>query len=387
MDPTLGPLLAIDETFSHQITETFATVAQSDRAWTEKVAAMAAACDGSIQLDFGIGKYTNRNVMDAFAGVSRGREQWTVRASRALHTAPEQTSVGPIHYEIVEPLKKVRFRLDANEIVPVAFEWCFEAVLPAALEDREHRRSRDRYRVDEDLVRYHQIGVASGWVEIDGRRQTFEREHWFSTRDHSWGVRLQVGAPPVDLAPRPDPPDLAVLVSWSPMLLVDGQGARYGIHHYHHAVSFPGYRSAMSQGGIEHPDGRRLRIVDVVPALRFDPVHRRLLGGEIGLRLEDGAERRVALRVLGDTGFHLGAGLYFGFGGHHHGEWRGKLVVEGEHIADCTDPAMARSLHQLRDCLVAVEDRATGARGWGNIQTIVTGPHPELGLAAETSFL
>ena len=66
-----GPLLAADEAFTHQIADTFARVSQSDRAWTEKVWAMAAARDGSLSVAFGLGKYVNRNVMDAFAGVSR----------------------------------------------------------------------------------------------------------------------------------------------------------------------------------------------------------------------------------------------------------------------------------------------------------------------------
>lgn len=42
MPGSIGPLLATDEQFNHQIVETFATVAQSDLAWTEKVCGMAA---------------------------------------------------------------------------------------------------------------------------------------------------------------------------------------------------------------------------------------------------------------------------------------------------------------------------------------------------------
>src|SRR6185436_19738952 len=101
-DPTLGPLVPADETFNHQITDTFATVAQSDRSWTEKACAMAAPRSGDIQLAFGMGKYTNRGVLDAYAGVSRGREQWTVRASRRLTPDVDVTAVGPIRYEVVE---------------------------------------------------------------------------------------------------------------------------------------------------------------------------------------------------------------------------------------------------------------------------------------------
>lgn len=386
VDPTIGPLLDADERFDHQIADTFATVAQSDRSWTEKVAAQAAARDGSLQLDFGVGRYPNRDVIDAFAGVSRGTEQWTVRASRALHPAPEAAEVGPIHYEVVEPLRRIRFRLEPNDVQPVAFEWTFEAELPARTEQREQRRSRDRFRRDEDLVRYHQIGTASGWVEVDGARTTLDPTRWFSTRDHSWGVRLQVGAPPSDLAPRPEPDDLAVLVVWTPMLLERADGTRYGLHCYHQSVTLPGHRSERSQGGVEHPDGAWEPLRALAPALRFDPHNRRLLGGVLHATASDGTARPVTVEALGDTGFHLGTGLYFGWEGRHHGEWRGRLHVEGEHVADCTDPAVARRLHQLRDCVVSVDDPVGGGRGWANVQTIVTGPHPDLGLSADTSF-
>ncbi len=52
---------------------------------------------------------------------------------------------------------------------------------------------RSGYRVSADLVRYHQIGTASGWVEIDGERHQLDPDRWVSTRDHSWGVRYDVG--------------------------------------------------------------------------------------------------------------------------------------------------------------------------------------------------
>ncbi|HZM39011.1 MAG TPA: hypothetical protein VFB94_07845, partial [Acidimicrobiales bacterium] len=113
---TLGPLVAADETLHHQITDTFATVGQSDRSWTEKVCAMAASADGSVQLAFGLGRYPNRGVVDGYAGVSRGTEQWTVRASRRLASDVEGTTVGPIRYEVVEPLRVVRFSLEPNDV-------------------------------------------------------------------------------------------------------------------------------------------------------------------------------------------------------------------------------------------------------------------------------
>ena len=47
-----------------------------------------------------LGRYQNRNVMDAFGGISRGNEQWTVRASRELVGDPTTTAVGPLTYEV-----------------------------------------------------------------------------------------------------------------------------------------------------------------------------------------------------------------------------------------------------------------------------------------------
>ncbi len=56
MAGTIGPLLPSDEQFNHQVVETFATVGQSDPAWTEKVLGMASAKDGSLQVGFGFVK-------------------------------------------------------------------------------------------------------------------------------------------------------------------------------------------------------------------------------------------------------------------------------------------------------------------------------------------
>ena len=77
----IGPLLGADEGLTHEIVDTFATLSQTDMAWTEKIWASIAKTDGSLQVDFGLGKYQNRGIMDGFGGVSRGKEQWTVRAA------------------------------------------------------------------------------------------------------------------------------------------------------------------------------------------------------------------------------------------------------------------------------------------------------------------
>jgi hypothetical protein len=373
----IGPLLPGDESLTHQIADTLAVVATSDPSWTEKVCAMAAAKDGSLQLGFGLGKYPNRNVMDGYAGISRGVEQMTVRASRRLSPDPEATVIGPIRYQVDSPLRSVVFALEPNPTQPVSFEWRFESIVPPQLEDRSH--TRRGYRVATDLVRYHQIGLARGFVEIDGERTEITPETWVSTRDHSWGVRYDVGLPPQDLEPGDPLAGLSFRMVWSPVAMERPDGSRYGLFLHYQIIQGPGF--------VESPDGAYDRFLDLEPELSFDPITRRLRGGRIHATSADGSTRTLGIEVVSDTGFHLGAGLYFGFDGHHHGEWRGDLVVDGERIADCTEPATARRLHQIRDTVIHVTDPAGGGEGWGNCQPIITGGDDTLGLSAEDSFM
>jgi len=379
----IGPLTAEDEGFNHQIIDTFAVVAESDLAWTEKVCAMAAARDGSLQLGFGLGKYNNRNVMDAYAGVSRGVEQITVRSGRALGAAPNTTVIGPIRYEVVEPLRSVRFVLEPNDVQPIAFDCLFEAALPPAFEDRTHIRVRNR--ISAELVRYHQIGRCSGWIEVDGERTDLSPDRWVSTRDHSWGVRYGVGLPMSGLEPQAGSESYHFF--WTPSYLERSDGSAYGLFMNMNHFRGPGLDHKEARGLVEHPDGRVERMTDIVPDLAYDPVNRRLRGGRVHCTMEDGSSRTIEVEVVSDTGFHLGTGLYFGFDGHHHGEWRGELHVDGERLDDCASPETAHRIHQIRDTIVRVTDAAGGGTGWGNWQPMVTGSIPELGLAADTSFV
>ncbi len=384
---SVGPLVPADETLVHQIADTFATVAQSDRSWTEKIWAMAADRAGSIQLAFGLGVYPNRGVVDAFGGVSRGVEQWTVRASDRLGPDPGAGSVGPLRYEIVEPLKKIRFTLESNPVIPVTFDWLFEGAAPPALERRELHRGVSGRRVAADVVRYHQVGTASGWAEVDGTGVELSDSLWVTARDHSWGVRYGVGSPVEDAIPEHDSSGVSSLVMWCPLLCEKADGERYGIHWYYQRHSVGTWSREVLQGGIEHPNGSKTKFVKVKHRLSFSADNRRFIEGELEFETEDGQKRPLELRAVSQTGFHLGAGLYMGYQGHWHGQWRGENFLDGEYHADCTDVDVAPSLHQLRDCVVEVRDHVGGGVGWGNLQSIVAGEHKDMGLGAQDSFI
>lgn len=385
MSRTDSMLVPSDEGFNHQIADTFASVAQSDRSWTEKVCGSIFKKDGSLQIGWGLGKYLNRNVMDAYAGVSRGVEQWTVRASRLLFPTPDLIAVGPIHYDIIEPMKKIRIRLDANDTQPISFDILLDGtVIPPFLENHEFRRQIFGFRTETDLCRYHQVGVASGWVTVDGVKHEINPEEWCMTRDHSWGVRYGVGNEPHDLMPGIDAAQLPMHFLWSPMRFEKNDGSQYSLHHFYLNVNFPGVEPVF-HGGEERPDGTRTPFTSLVPELTYDTRNRRLKGGLLHFTEQDGRERTLKVDVVSDTGFHLGTGLYFGFNGFHHGSWRGELHVEGEYLPDCSQFDTAKEVHQIRDCIVRITDGST--IGWANYQTIILGEWPALTLTSDSHFL
>jgi len=380
-----GPLVPADETLTHQIVDTFATVGQSDLAWTEKVWATATARDGSLQVVFGIGKYTNRGVFDGAGGVSRGTEQWTVRGSRRLATDPASTSVGPLHYTVVEPLRSVRCVLEPTEHAAIAYDVTWIGRHPASLEIPWPDRSADGARVAHDVLRYHQVGAAHGWVEVEGERTEITPDAWISVRDHSWGTRPEVGPHIKGLAPGRHPHEL--LMVWFPMVMERADGTPYALFAFYERRAGTGFESVRSQAEEQRADGTAERFASVVPALQFHDGNRRVRGGTLTLVGTDGTTRPLTVTPVSATGFHLGTGGYFGWNGRALGQWAGELVVDGEHLDGLDRPEVAREVHQLRDQLVRIEDPVGGGTGLGHIETMVMGAFPEMGLSADTSFL
>jgi hypothetical protein len=127
MVPTIAELTNADEYFTHQIVNTHAVVSTADRAWTEKAWFTLMRKDGQMQASFGLGKYANRNIMDGYAGVQIGTQQRTVRASRLLSHALGNMGVGPLGYEVIEPLNSIRLSLAENAAQPLRFELTFQA--------------------------------------------------------------------------------------------------------------------------------------------------------------------------------------------------------------------------------------------------------------------
>jgi len=384
-------LQACDELLCHQTAETFSTVSQSDLAWTEKIWGVVSRRDGSMQLDVGLGKYHNRGVLDGFAGISRGVEQWTTRVSRDLWPDPERLAAGPLRYDVIEPMHRVRFQLDHTTVGDsrIAFDVVLTAATPALLEERDRKKDLGGLRTTSDLLRYHQCADPLGWLELDGVRQLIDPAGWTAVRDHSWGVRGDVGVPTPDLRTGYDASTLPLLYSWSPLLFTRPDGSRYELHHY---VQLLADTPLYSSGHLVQTDGSLERVA-VRPDLTFHPETRRLTGGRLHVSRTAGRTAGtvsiIDLTVIGQTGFHLGQGLYLGLDGQHHGSWQGGLRIDSENTPDCTDPAEVRRIHQLRDAVVSAQWQGPDGtdHGIGVHETLVGGAWPALGLSQQDAFL
>jgi hypothetical protein len=377
----IGALGGADETMNHQIVETFSTVGESDYSWTEKIWVSIARTDGSVQLDFGLGKYHNRGIIDGFGGVSRGREQWTVRGSRELRSAPEQVAVGPIVYEVIEPLNQIRVRLEPNDIQPISFDVVLTGVTPPFFEERNLVRNRRSNRVDVNVIRYHQGGWATGTITVEGDTYELGDEGAFGFRDHSWGVRQAVGAAPTDLIrstrekPSTAPP--RGMMKRTPSFF-----RRPGGSYYEAAINTTGGAWNRTSAYVNEADGSQALVRSAEPRMQYDPRTRFVRGGELRLTMESGETRLIEIEALGESGFFLKTAGYGSWEGHIHGSWMGPLRLDGEHIADCWDDEHLALLGQLRDTPIRV--REGDATGYGIIESIIGGEWPEFGLTAES---
>ncbi len=186
-------LTALDETLRHQIPTTFDHVGTTDHRFFDRYWFGVYDPAGRMALVCGMGLYVNMNVLDGFCALQLPRdgggvEQHNFRLSRALRPNLDEAKVGPLSVRIEEPFQRIRLLWEAGDL-PVSFDLAWSAFLPPS--EEKHHFNRINGRAFHDYHRYTQAGRGSGVVQLGDR--TFEVDDWWAGRDHSWGVRTQVG--------------------------------------------------------------------------------------------------------------------------------------------------------------------------------------------------
>ena len=92
--------------------------------------------------------------MDAYAISSiEKKTHYGVRASRILRPRYDEVEVGPFVYEVIEPLRKIRYACADNDF-DISYDIEFEGVLPCHAEDTQY--FMDNGRVVEHANRFDQ---------------------------------------------------------------------------------------------------------------------------------------------------------------------------------------------------------------------------------------
>ncbi|WP_428629989.1 hypothetical protein [Sphingopyxis sp.] len=344
-----------DDLIGHQTTTTFDHVQSSDPAWMERLWYTGHPIPGGdVIFDIGLGYHPNRNVMDAFAGITRGGEQIDFRVSRQARPNPLETTLGPLAIEVVEGLRHHHISL-AENASGLTFDLDFLASMNAHEEEAHFRRRKGR--VTEDMARVQQLGRYRGWIALDGERWDVTPESWWGQRDHSWGIRAEMRTDPDHLPMTFYPPFL--------FLWITVQFEGYGLQLFlkERAPGDTIYITGEEVRPVGERSGGTRRLVAMTHDIDWanDGMGQTVASATLEPIFSDGSRRKLEVRAL-PARYFLKGGLYGGLDGWFHGDDKGKLFAD--HSRWKLDKAADRTaLRTLSDHVIEVRDGDN--IGWG----------------------
>lgn len=362
-----------DELLCHQTATTFDHVSQSDLRWTERIVMYGFDKSGEVSIMTGMARYPNRNVMDAYAMVTRnGKTARVVRLSTELNPqtgALAAWSVGPYTYEVTTPLRGVRSTVGANEH-GISLHLDFDGQFPVYEQAPAFFRTRGRVR--EDARRFYQNGRITGWIEIDGERIEIDPDTWWFGRDHSWGVRHGGGGGSLSEGEHRQPDEIP-----------DGVLYYMGIFQFDDEVVHFAQRETSTgqrwhfEGEVLFPidSGRdALPIIDVEHDLAFRDDLRVIKSGTFTVHRADRSTDTIDVRPVCD--FWPGLAGYDEYRGYASGMWRGPSYSDGFTV-DITDTDAIKPASMLSETLCEV--RMGDKVGYGLVEMVFMGAYPRYG--------
>jgi hypothetical protein len=321
--------------------------------------------DGSLYFAAALGVYPLLNIMDAAFCVFVDGVQHNLHASRHLRMERMDTQVGPIAVEVVEPLQRLRLRIDSAEH-GIRADLLFTGYATVLEEPRYNRRNGPRMFMD--LTRMTQNGRYSGWIELQGRH--IDVAGTVGTRDRSWGVR-PIGMADPQLM---DPPSFTQFFwLWSPLHFDDG----YTLYHINADEHGEPWNTAAVIGGFGDAPVAHMRRCSselVIPKGTRHAVSAVLLFGH-----RDGGETRIELQVR--YPFFM-AGLGYFNPEWAHGLNKGALAVGYDQIRTAEITTHAPPYTHIQAFVTGVRHSPDGSRheGYGVLEQLIVGPYAPLKL-------
>lgn len=366
------PISPMDEYLAHQTCETFDHVFTSDRNFYDRYYFNMHPSSDELFLITGMGQYPNLGTTDAFVSVSHGETIYLVRASRELGSDRHNSQVGPLRFEVIEGLKKVRLICEPNEW-NLAFDLVFEGTVPALEEPKTFQRF-PHGRIHMETSRFSQVGGWTGQLEVAGQSYTVTPDSWRGARDRSWGVR-GVG--------EPEHPGIRVkgaasgfggfFHTWIPIQTQDGS-----LYKLFADEDQDGNRLIEESAHIQnYANGGEVRQMGAPRfAYKYISGTREIESAEVKFDGPDGKEITVQCTPLRTLYLAAGSG-YIPQPDWVHGMYQGELKVEGKTYDVSTAEARA-GLGPLYETLCRF-DLSTGETGYGLLENLVVGSYHPFG--------
>jgi hypothetical protein len=320
--------------------------------------------DGSGYFAAAFGIYPHLNVADAHFSVLRDGTQHCLHTSRLLGMERMDLSVGPVRVEIIEPLVKLRLVIDGYD--GIMADLVFEARSAPVQEPRFTRRNGPRLFMD--LTRFTQGVRWSGWIEIDGRRETYVGS--YGTRDRSWGVR-PIGASDAQPIVPPILPQFYWL--WAPTNFPNLSLFAH-VNEDETGLAWNSRAGLMLDGAKQ---GELMHLDDVHFKIDWRTGTRHASAAQLSTKDPSGRDHAVFWTPL--QTFQM-KGIGYGHPEWTHGGWKGDLVVEREDFRPADlDPMQVPNLHIQAICTARHEGGGTSADGVGIVEQLVLGPHAPSG--------
>ena len=363
-------LTQADEWPIHQTPEPIA-FSGTDRNFYDRYFFCGYRRDGSGYFALAFGVYPHLNVADAHLSiVDADGVQHALHASRLLNHERMDLQIGPIRIEILEPLTKLRVRVDSYD--GFAADLICEGRSAPIQEPRFTRRTGARLMMD--VTRFTQNVRWTGWIEVNGVRETYAQSDSFGTRDRSWGIR-PVGAPD----PQPNVPQTLPQFYWlwAPTNF-DNLSLYFHVNEDEQGVAW-NQRCTLMMDGAPQGAGFHLDRPKAVPHWKSGTRHARamVLTGEDAR----GGPHKVTWTPIATF---MMKGIGYGHPDWAQGGWKGDLVVQTEHFKPAElDGLLPQHLH-IQAVAHAVHEgpNGQGSSGIGLVEQLVIGPHAPSGFAA-----
>jgi len=313
------------------------------------------------------GVYPHLNIADAAFVVVRGGVETALHASRCLNMERMDIVAGPIRIDVVEPLHKLRVRIDAPDR-GIKADIVFTGRGAPIEEPRFIRRIGPRTVMD--YTRLTQNGRYAGWIELDGVRENVDG--FVGTRDRSWGVRPVGLRDPQAMAPKVAPQFFWL---WSP---TNFESASLFFHSNDDAAGVPWNRRAV--WAVDGKPVREFENADASVTWRSGTRH----AASAVVTLDGGAFEATFTPLYN---FYM-LGLGYGHPKWAHGLNHGEEAVEREDIVlKDVDVRLPHHLHIQALCDVSCrDDEGRVHQGRGVLEQLVVGPHAPSGFKSMSDF-